>query len=233
MADIRNNETRLHDRTTWSRPRRPIPTKFRPPSIACRDPGCRPFGCSPRWRAIPSCSSASFAARRAIFPATKLSIRQREVLLHRVTARCGCEDEWGMRVHYFAGEAGLTAAQIGATVHGDADSACWEANDALLIRLADELHDTCDISDELWPALRAAFEDEAILELLMLAGYYRMVGYLANGLRLPLETRCQAGRFRRLMSVTSRRTRSLSQQRRQSMSCSRQQETGAADLRGF
>ena len=78
-------------------------------------------------------------------PGTKLSIRQREVLLDRVTARCGCEYEWGMRVHYFAGEAGLTAAQVSATVHGDADSACWEANDALLIRLADELHDTCDI----------------------------------------------------------------------------------------
>jgi alkylhydroperoxidase family enzyme len=120
-------------------------------------------------------------------PGTKLSIRQREVLLHRVTARCGCEYEWGMRVHYFACEARLTAAQVSATVHGDADSACWEADDALLIRLADELHDTCDISDELWPVLRAAFEDEAILELLMLAGYYRTVGYLANGLRLPLE----------------------------------------------
>ena len=67
------------------------------------------------------------------------------------------------------------------------DALLREANDALLIRLADELHATCDISDELWPALRAAFEDEAILELLMLAGYYRTVGYLANSLRLPLE----------------------------------------------
>ena len=120
-------------------------------------------------------------------PGTRLSIRQREVLLHRVTARCGCEYEWGMRVHYFADEAGLTAAQVSATVHGDADSACWEANDAVLIRLADELHDTSDISDELWPVLRAAFGDEAILELLLLAGYYRTVGYLANGLRMPLE----------------------------------------------
>jgi hypothetical protein len=92
-----------------------------------------------------------------------------------------------MRVHYFAGEAGLTAVQVNAIVHGDADSGCWESNDALLIRLADELHDTCDISDELWPELRAAFADEAILELLLLAGYYRTVGYLANGLRLPPE----------------------------------------------
>ena len=92
-----------------------------------------------------------------------------------------------MRVHYFADEAGLTEAQVNATVHGDAGSACWDAEDSLLIRLADELHDTCDISDGLWSALRAVFTDEAILELLMLAGYYRTVGYLANGLRLPSE----------------------------------------------
>ena len=120
-------------------------------------------------------------------PGSKLSIRQREVLLHRVTARCACQYEWGMRVHYFADEAGLTEAQVHATVHGDAGSACWGAEDALLIRLADELHDSCDVSDGLWSALHAAFTDEAILELLMLAGYYRTVGYLANGLRLPSE----------------------------------------------
>jgi alkylhydroperoxidase family enzyme len=120
-------------------------------------------------------------------PGTKLSIREREVLLHRVTARCGCEYEWGMRVHYFSKEAGLTAAQIDATVHGNAESPCWVGNDAMLIRLADELHDTCTIGDDLWQQLQAEFSDEALLELLMLAGYYRTVGYLANGLRLPLE----------------------------------------------
>jgi alkylhydroperoxidase family enzyme len=120
-------------------------------------------------------------------PGTKLSVREREVLLQRVTARCGCEYEWGMRVHYFAKEAGLTAEQIDATVHGSAESPCWEGNDAVLIRLADELHDTCTIGEDLWRELQAAFSDEAILELLMLAGYYRTVGYLANGLRLPLE----------------------------------------------
>ena len=120
-------------------------------------------------------------------PGSHVSVRQREVLLLRVTARCRCEYEWGMRVHYFAGEAGLTSEQVRATVHDNADSACWPSDDAVLIRLADELHDSCDISDELWRTLRAAFSDEAILELIAMAGYYRTVGYLANGLRLPLE----------------------------------------------
>ena len=41
--------------------------------------------------------------------------------------------------------------------------------------------------------LRATFSDEAMLELLMLAGFYRTVSYLTNALRLPLEP--YAGRF--------------------------------------
>ena len=35
--------------------------------------------------------------------------------------------------------------------------------------------------------MAAHHSDEAILELLMLAGTYRTVSYLVNGLRLPLE----------------------------------------------
>src|SRR5258705_13894490 len=58
-------------------------------------------------------------------PGTKLSIRQREVLLHRVTARCGCEYEWGMRVHYFAGEAGPTEAPVCTTERSEGDTRRW------------------------------------------------------------------------------------------------------------
>jgi alkylhydroperoxidase family enzyme len=118
-----------------------------------------------------------------------LSVRQREILLLRVTARCGCEYEWGMRVHYVAEDAQLTSTEIAATVHGDAMSGCWKPPEAILIRLADELHDDCDVSDGLWAELRSTFDDQAILELLVMAGYYRTVAYVARGLRLPLEPR--------------------------------------------
>jgi alkylhydroperoxidase family enzyme len=62
----------------------------------------------------------------------------------------------------------------------------------VLVRLADELHDTISVSDALWNDLRTTFSDEAILQLLLMAGYYRTVAYLANGLQLPLEP--QVGR---------------------------------------
>jgi alkylhydroperoxidase family enzyme len=120
-------------------------------------------------------------------PDSKLTLREREVLLLRVCANCHCRYEWGLRVHFFAVQAGISPAQIRASVHGTADHSAWSTEDRLLLRLADALQDDCDIGDALWAELSAAFSDEAILELLLLAGYYRSVAYLANGLRLPPE----------------------------------------------
>src|SRR5262245_29879292 len=116
-----------------------------------------------------------------------LTLRQREVVIHRVTARCGAEYEWGVHAAFFAARAGLDAAQLGSTVHGGAGDACWSTQDAILIRFCDALHARCDLDDALWAELRAAFSEEAILELLLLAGFYRTVSYLTNALRLPPE----------------------------------------------
>jgi alkylhydroperoxidase family enzyme len=116
-----------------------------------------------------------------------LTLRQREIAIHRVTARCGSEYEWGVHAAFFARRAGLDAAQLGSTVHGGPDDACWSAEDALLVRFCDALHAECTLDDALWADLRAAFSEEAILELLLLAGFYRTVSYLTNALRLPPE----------------------------------------------
>jgi alkylhydroperoxidase family enzyme len=116
-----------------------------------------------------------------------LTLRQREVVIHRVTARCGSEYEWGVHAAFFARRAGLDAEQLRASVHGGPDDTCWSAEDRLLIRFCDALHQSCDIDDALWEKLRAHFSAEAMLELLLLAGFYRTVSYLTNALRLPLE----------------------------------------------
>jgi alkylhydroperoxidase family enzyme len=116
-----------------------------------------------------------------------LTLHQREIVIHRVTARCGSEYEWGVHEAIFAARAGLDAAQLASTVHGGADDACWSPPDALLVRFCDALHADCSIGEPLWADLRAAFSEEAILELLLLAGFYRTVSYLTNALRLPPE----------------------------------------------
>ena len=116
-----------------------------------------------------------------------LTIRQREIVIDRVTASCRAEYEWGVHVSVYAAKAGLTDEQVVSLVAGGADDACWDDADRLLIRLCDALQETCAIDDALWSALAAKHDDETILELIMLAGTYRTVSYLVNGLRLPLE----------------------------------------------
>ena len=116
-----------------------------------------------------------------------LTVRQREIVIDRVTASCGAEYEWGVHVAVYAAKAGLTEAQIASLVAGGADDQCWADEDRVLIRLCDELQQTSTVDDEIWAELRAHHTEEAILELLMLAGTYRTVSYLVNGLRLPLE----------------------------------------------
>ncbi len=118
-----------------------------------------------------------------------LSLRQREVFLLRVTGRCRNAFEWCLRAHYFADDAGITETQMHASVHGNADNACWETGDRVLIRLADELHDTASISDALWAEVRGAFSEQAILQLLLLAGHYRTNAYVSVGLQVPVDPR--------------------------------------------
>jgi len=116
-----------------------------------------------------------------------LTIRQREIVIDRVTAACGAEYEWGVHVALFAAKAGLTETQIESLVAGGAEDACWTDADRVLIRLCDALHRDCTVDDDLWAELTEYHHDEAILELLMLAGTYHTVSYLVNSLRLPPE----------------------------------------------
>jgi alkylhydroperoxidase family enzyme len=116
-----------------------------------------------------------------------LTLRQREVVIHRTTALCKSQYEWGVHVAIFSARVKLTPEQLHASVHGGADAACWSDEDRWLIRLCDALHADCTLDDALWQALRDRFSEEAMLELLMLAGFYRTVSYLTNALHLPLE----------------------------------------------
>ena len=116
-----------------------------------------------------------------------VTMRQREIVIHRTCALCGCAYEWGVHAAFFAERTGLTPEQLHATVCGKADDVVWSPDEQLLIRLADKLHDVADVSDTLWHELAAAFSVEQILELMALAGFYHTVSFFANGLRLPLE----------------------------------------------
>ena len=107
--------------------------------------------------------------------------RDREIVIHRTCARTGAEYEWGVHAVAFGKPLGLDDAQLAATVTGDASDPAWSARDALLVRLADELHDTATLSDGLWTALVAHWTPPQLLELIILAGWYRLLAGVING----------------------------------------------------
>ncbi|MFF7245514.1 carboxymuconolactone decarboxylase family protein [Embleya sp. NPDC008237] len=110
---------------------------------------------------------------------------ERETVVQRVCARAGCSYEWGVHAEVFGEQVGLTPRQLRATVHDDAGA--WSERQAILVRVVDELHDGADLADATWAELRARFADAEIVEILVLAGWYRTIAYVANALRLPEE----------------------------------------------
>jgi 4-carboxymuconolactone decarboxylase len=116
-----------------------------------------------------------------------LSLREREIVILRVCARCGAEYEWGVHWAAFAQAAGLGEREREAVSAGTALDALVP-RDRLLIELVDALHDRADVDDALWRALAAQWTPPQLIELLMLAGWYHAISYVCNVARVPLES---------------------------------------------
>lgn len=114
-----------------------------------------------------------------------ISLRQREIVILRTTARLGAEYEWGVHVAYFAGKAALGHAEIAATVHGDATA--WAPAEAVLVAFTDALVDTGTVSDELWQVAAAHYKPDQLIEIIALVGFYHLVSFTVNATGVALE----------------------------------------------
>ena len=118
-----------------------------------------------------------------------LSLREREIVIDRTCARCGCEYEWGVHVAYFAAKARLGGEQLASLSRGGPDDACWTAlRDRLLIGAVDALHDTSDVPGPLWEELAAEFSEAELLDLLMLCGWYHAISFAARATGVEPES---------------------------------------------
>ncbi|MCC8984302.1 carboxymuconolactone decarboxylase family protein [Bradyrhizobium acaciae] len=122
-----------------------------------------------------------------------LPLREREIVIDRTCALNECEYEWGVHVTAFGAAAGLSEQQAHATVHGKADADCWSPAEQAMIAAVDALHARATLNDAEFSALSAHYDEDQVLEIILLCGFYRTVSYLANALALPLET--TAARF--------------------------------------
>jgi 4-carboxymuconolactone decarboxylase len=111
----------------------------------------------------------------------------REVMIHRTCALTGAEYEWGVHATAFGRPLGLSDDQLRSTVAGASTDTCWDSLQALVFELADQLHHTSTVGDELWRGLAAAFETEQLIELLVTAGWYHVIGYVCNAAAIGSE----------------------------------------------
>jgi alkylhydroperoxidase family enzyme len=116
-----------------------------------------------------------------------IPLRARELVILRTCARCGAAYEWGVHVATFGAKATLDEEQLRSTVHGSSADACWNDDDRIVLRLADQLHDTCHVDDALWHEAVARFAAAQLVELVMLAGLYHAVSFAVNTFRVAPE----------------------------------------------
>ena len=102
----------------------------------------------------------------------------------RTAMICGSAYVWAEHVN-FGKKAGLTGEEIAWLVEGSA-ALGWNERDRALNRLAEELHEMANVSDETWATIADHFSEQQIIELLMMVGAYHEVAFLYNAMRVRL-----------------------------------------------
>ena len=113
-----------------------------------------------------------------------LPARERELVILRVGWKAGSEYEFGQ--HTTIGKAaGLTDEEVARLA--DCGAGEWATADQALVDMVDELCADDVVSESTWGALRQRWDETQVLELLVLAGYYRLVSGMLNSVRVALE----------------------------------------------
>jgi len=112
-----------------------------------------------------------------------LSHHDHELLALRVASNCRSEFEWTEHVGY-ARAAGLSDDEI-AAVRDPRDGGDWTEVERALLRAADELHTSTDVTDATWSVLAAHYGRDALVEILFVVGQYTMLSMVANAAGIP------------------------------------------------
>lgn len=108
-----------------------------------------------------------------------LAPRVRELLILRTCARCDARYEWGVHVTVFAASAGLDDETIRATAMSTPEAITLRGDDdALVIRIADEFHQSATLSDSLFDRAAERFGEVALLEMATVVGFYHLISFM-------------------------------------------------------
>lgn len=111
--------------------------------------------------------------------------REREIVILRVACNTRCDYEFAQHVS-IGQRSGLTQEEI-KNLGRPLDQDRWGDNDLALLRFTDEIMENLEVSDEVWEQVSRSHDDNQMMELVMLVGYYRMLAAFLKTTRVPLE----------------------------------------------
>lgn len=116
----------------------------------------------------------------------KASRKLRELLVISIARQSGARYEFEHHKH-MAEEEGVTQAQIAALADWKANVPLFDADEQLMLRLADDLVQGQGATAATMEALKARFDNSDIMEILVTGAYYCAVARVVNSLDLDLE----------------------------------------------
>ena len=116
-----------------------------------------------------------------------LAFRDREIVINRTAARCGCSYEWGVHAKLFGERAGLSQRQLEATAKAEVDADIWSPAELILLEAVDRLLDSKRLSDPEYDRLAEHFSEEQILEIVQLVAFYHGVALICGAFDIAPE----------------------------------------------
>lgn len=117
--------------------------------------------------------------------ASTLPVRDREIVVLRMGWLSQAEYEWGHHVA-IGKQVGLTDEDIKRITQGP-EAADLAPFDATLLRAVDELHKDSFVTDATWKLLAEKYNTQQLMDLLFLAGNYKLVSMVLNSMGVQLE----------------------------------------------
>ena len=115
---------------------------------------------------------------------SKLSLRDKEVLVLRTAWLCKADFIWNAHVRR-GRKAGLSDADIAAIVDG-AQSKKLSNHDIALVRAVDELHSSQFVTDATWKSLAGMYDTAQLLETVFIVGQYHLLAMYQKSVGVPI-----------------------------------------------
>ena len=133
----------------------------------------------------PSATAGFYAAIDALMFHNKVAPRTRELIILRIGWRTASEYVFCNHVR-ISRELGIPDADI-LGVRDPERHQAYSETDRTALRLADELHEYAEVTPSTWAALEKAFAPEELVEILLIAGFWRMVAGFVKSAKIQLD----------------------------------------------